>query len=54
MQTETILLIIAAGIIALIIALYQYLYRAKNRKKKLLFFAFLRFLSVFFTISIIN
>ncbi|WP_103863979.1 hypothetical protein [Aquimarina sp. I32.4] len=47
MQTETILLIIAAGIIALIIALYQYLYRAKNRKKKLLFFAFLRFLSVF-------
>ncbi|KAA1242758.1 VWA domain-containing protein [Aquimarina sp. RZ0] len=47
MQTQTIGLIIAAGIIALIIALFQYIYKAKNRTKKNLFFAFLRFLSVF-------
>ncbi|GAA4271734.1 VWA domain-containing protein [Aquimarina gracilis] len=47
MQTETILLIIAAFIISLIIALYQYFYKAKKRQKKHLFFAFLRFLSVF-------
>ncbi|WP_271767687.1 vWA domain-containing protein [Aquimarina algiphila] len=47
MQIETILLIIAAFVIALVIALFQYIYRAKNRKKNSLFFAFLRFLSVF-------
>lgn len=47
MQTETILLIIGAGILSLAIALFQYNYRAKNRNKKNLFFAFLRFLSVF-------
>ncbi|MBQ4819197.1 VWA domain-containing protein [Aquimarina sp. MMG016] len=47
MQTETVLLIIAALIIALIVALFQYLYKAKNRTKKNLFFAFLRFLSIF-------
>ncbi|WP_062054807.1 hypothetical protein [Aquimarina longa] len=47
MQTQTILLIIVAFIIALIVALYQYLYKAKNKNKKILFFAFLRFLSVF-------
>ncbi|WP_299253759.1 VWA domain-containing protein [uncultured Aquimarina sp.] len=47
MQTQNIGLIIAAGIIALIIALFQYMYKAKNRTKRNLFFAFLRFLSVF-------
>ncbi|MEW7291942.1 VWA domain-containing protein [Aquimarina sp. 2304DJ70-9] len=47
MQTQTILLIIAAFIIALIVALFQYLYKAKQRKKNTFFFAFLRFLSVF-------
>ncbi|WP_281986206.1 VWA domain-containing protein [Aquimarina aggregata] len=47
MQTQTILLIIAAFIIAMVIALFQYWYKAKNRQKKNLFFAFLRFLSVF-------
>ena len=47
MQTQTILLIITAFIIALIIALFQYLYKAKNKKNNILFFAFLRFLSVF-------
>ncbi|MDY8135729.1 VWA domain-containing protein [Aquimarina sp. 2201CG5-10] len=47
MQTETIVLIIAAGIIALIVALYQYMYKAKRGVKKNLLFAFLRFLSIF-------
>ncbi len=47
MQTQTILLIISAAIFALIVSLYQYIYKAKNRNKKNLFFAFLRFLSVF-------
>ena len=47
MQTETILLIIAAFIISLIVSLYQYLYKAKSTTKKSVFFAFLRFLSVF-------
>ncbi len=47
MQTHNIGLIVAAGIIALIIALFQYTYKAKNRTKKNLLFAFLRFLIVF-------
>ena len=47
MQTETILLIIASFIISLIVSLYQYLYKAKSTTKKSVFFAFLRFLSVF-------
>ncbi|AXT49378.1 VWA domain-containing protein [Aquimarina sp. BL5] len=47
MQTQNIGLIIIAGIIALVIALFQYMYKAKNRTKRNLFFAFLRFLSVF-------
>ncbi len=47
MQTQTILLIITTFVIALVVAFYQYLYRAKNRQRKSLFFAFLRFLSVF-------
>ncbi len=46
MQTQTIVLIIIAFIIALIVALFQYLHKAKNKRKNL-FFAFLRFLSVF-------
>ncbi|WP_299600844.1 VWA domain-containing protein [uncultured Aquimarina sp.] len=47
MQIHNIGLIIAAGIIALIISIFQYIYKAKNRTKKHLFFALLRFLSVF-------
>ncbi|GAA0722745.1 hypothetical protein GCM10009430_25440 [Aquimarina litoralis] len=47
MQIHSIGLIIAAGIIALIISIFQYTYKAKNRTKKHLFFALLRFLSVF-------
>ncbi|WP_299180962.1 VWA domain-containing protein [uncultured Aquimarina sp.] len=47
MQIQNIGLIIAAGIIAIVIALFQYMYKAKNRNRKNLFFAFLRFLSIF-------
>ncbi len=47
MQTKTILLIIVAFIIALVVALFQYLYKAKSSKKNKLLFTFLRFLSVF-------
>ncbi|WP_027391175.1 hypothetical protein [Aquimarina latercula] len=47
MQIQNIGLIIAAGVIAIVIALFQYMYKAKNRNKKNLFFAFLRFLSIF-------
>ncbi|MFD2562054.1 VWA domain-containing protein [Aquimarina rubra] len=47
MQTQNIGLIIAAVIISLVIALFQYMYKAKNRTKRNLLFAFLRFLSVF-------
>lgn len=47
MQIETLLLIIGAGIISLAIASFQYIYKAKNRAPKRLFFAFLRFLSLF-------
>ncbi|MEW7276992.1 VWA domain-containing protein [Aquimarina sp. 2201CG1-2-11] len=47
MQTQTVLLIIIAFIIALCIALFQYFYKAKSRKKNILLFAFLRSFSVF-------
>src|SRR5210317_1305715 len=47
MQTETIFLIILAGIIALSLALFQYIYKAKNRSKVYSFLAFLRFLTFF-------
>lgn len=46
MSVTTILWIILAGIIAMMIAIYQYMYKAKNKAKKHLFFAFLRFLTV--------
>ncbi|WP_378174595.1 vWA domain-containing protein [Aquimarina sp. SS2-1] len=46
MQIQNIGLIIAAVIVALVIALFQYVYKAKNGTKRNLFFAFLRFLSV--------
>ncbi|WP_025740372.1 hypothetical protein [Aquimarina pacifica] len=47
MQAETVLLIIAAFIIALIVAIFQYGYKAKTTTKKKFFFSFIRFLSVF-------
>jgi ACT domain-containing protein len=47
MQTETILFIILAGIIALSLALFQYIYKAKNRSRFYKFLVFLRFLTFF-------
>jgi hypothetical protein len=47
MQTETILFVILAGIIALTLALFQYIYKAKNRSKIYKVLTFLRFLSLF-------
>ncbi|WP_452224498.1 VWA domain-containing protein [Lacinutrix chionoecetis] len=47
MSTENILYIILAGIVALLLALFQYKYKAKGAPKKNALFAFLRFLSIF-------
>lgn len=47
MQTETILYIILAGIIALSLALFQYLYKSKKRTKVYMLLAFLRFVTIF-------
>lgn len=47
MQTETILYIILAGIIALSLALFQYIYKTKKRSKIFMFLTFLRFLTIF-------
>lgn len=47
MQTETILYFILAGIIALTLALFQYIYKSKKRTKVYLLLAFLRFVTIF-------
>ena len=47
MQTETIFLIIFAGILALFLALFQYLYKSKNRSGVYKWLAFLRFITIF-------
>ena len=47
MTTETILLIILAGIIALSLALFQYIYKSKKRTKVYMLLAFLRFMTIF-------
>lgn len=47
MTTQTLLYIILAGIVALLLALFQYGYKSKGNSKKNAFFAFLRFLSIF-------
>lgn len=47
MQTETLLYIILSGIIALLVALFQYKYKSKHKGNLSLVFTFLRFLSVF-------
>ena len=46
MQTETVFYIILSGIIALLLALFQYLYKSKASKLNMMF-AFLRFLTYF-------
>jgi hypothetical protein len=47
LTTETLLYIILAGIVALLLALFQYKYKAKGASNKNVLFAFLRFLSIF-------
>ncbi|TYP75046.1 VWA domain-containing protein [Aquimarina intermedia] len=47
MQTETILLIVVAFIIAIVVAMFQYIYKSKQRTRLTVFFAFLRFITIF-------
>ena len=47
MSTITVLYIIIAGVIALLVALFQYKYKTKQQSKLNLLFAFLRFVTVF-------
>lgn len=47
MQKEVILYIILAGILALSIALFQYIYKSKSRSKTILLLTFLRFVTLF-------
>ncbi|AUC81354.1 VWA domain-containing protein [Lacinutrix sp. Bg11-31] len=47
MSTQTLLLIILAGIVALLLALFQYKHKVKEASKKNALFAFFRFLSIF-------
>ena len=47
MPTETVLYIILAGIIALLLALFQYKYKVKSMSKLYMLFAFLRFTTIF-------
>lgn len=46
MQVETLIFIITAGITALLLALFQYVYKSKKRKLNPLF-SFLRFITIF-------
>ncbi len=46
MTTENILLVIAITIIALLVTLFQYFFKAKRTSKKTVLFAFLRFLGI--------
>ncbi|NNC50662.1 MAG: VWA domain-containing protein [Flaviramulus sp.] len=47
MQTETLLYILLAGIVALLIALFQYYRKKKSMSKLNMLFSFLRFITVF-------
>ncbi|KAB1071303.1 VWA domain-containing protein [Tamlana haliotis] len=47
MSSETILYIILAGILALLLALFQYFRKGKNMSKWYMFFSFLRFIIIF-------
>ena len=53
MTTQTVFLLIIAAIAALLVALFQYIFKAKNRSKKNWFFAFLRFLTVFTILALL-
>ncbi|CDF79186.1 conserved hypothetical protein [Formosa agariphila KMM 3901] len=47
MSIETVLYIILAGIVALLLALFQYKYKVKSMSKQYMLFAFLRFITIF-------
>ncbi|MFB9053712.1 VWA domain-containing protein [Formosa undariae] len=47
MPTETILYIILAGIVALLLALFQYKFKVKSMSKQYMLFTFLRFITIF-------
>ncbi|WP_299781032.1 VWA domain-containing protein [uncultured Formosa sp.] len=47
MPTQTVLYIILAGIVALLLALFQYKYKVKSMSKLYMLFAFLRFITIF-------
>ena len=47
MPTQTVLYIIIAGIVALVLALFQYKYKVKSMSKLYMLFAFLRFFTIF-------
>jgi hypothetical protein len=47
METQTLLYIILAGIVALLLALFQYRYKTKHKSKLNLIFTFLRFITFF-------
>jgi hypothetical protein len=47
MSSETLIYIIIAGIVALLLALFQYTYKKKSISKLDMFFSFLRFLTIF-------
>ena len=47
MSAETILYIILAGILALLLALFQYWFSTKQKGKQWILYAFLRFISIF-------
>ena len=53
MSTQTVLLLIAAAIISLLVAGFQYIFKAKRKSKKTFLFAFLRFLSVFIVLLLL-
>jgi hypothetical protein len=47
METQTLLYIIIAGIVALLLAIFQYIYKSKKKSKLYIGLAFLRFLTIF-------
>ncbi len=53
MQTETLIYIILSGIIALLLALFQYWYKSKIKSKLSILFTFLRFLILFAVLLLI-
>jgi len=53
MSSQTLLYIILAGIVALLLALFQYKYKSKNSSRRSSVFTFLRFLSIFFILLLL-